>query len=122
MGYSKLSVIAIKNNGLKFDSCVAEHFIEELVNSTGKLYSSKDNYELWGYPKECPRMFYVLKVTESDRRKVIKPISPIPMINMAFSKLGKVVKEKEVLTQKIAGLKKKDKIVQETDLVDCIKA
>ena len=98
------STLTIQKKGTMLHPKLANQFIEQILLEKGCKFSKHKNYELWVYPKDNPRYWYVLKGT--TRKEVVREIKPTfinKYVNRSVEQLQQILEDKE---QKLEQLQK----------------
>jgi hypothetical protein len=69
------SYVEIKREGIEFNKKFSQEFMKELLRDKGiKQGKGSSNYSLWGFPKDCPQIWYIVK--GDYRKKVVIEVTP----------------------------------------------
>jgi hypothetical protein len=68
------SYVEIKRGGVEFNKKFSQAFIKELLKDKRIKDGDLSKFSLWGFPKENPQIWYIVKGTY--RKRVIKEVTP----------------------------------------------
>lgn len=69
------SYVEIKRDGVEFNKQFAREFVKDILNEKGiKEGNGSNQYTLWGFPKENPQIWYIVK--GDYRKRVVREITP----------------------------------------------
>lgn len=113
--------LQIQQEGIKLNPKLTKTFIKTLISDLGLKLSQCGEYSLWGYPKELPKIYYIVK-KGTKQSKVLRDIKPTTMnhyINNTFlsidEKITYLEEENKQITNELLILKTKKKLNQFQD-------
>ena len=89
------SYVEIKREGIQFNKEFSQEFIKELLKHKGIKKEGCENYSLWGFPRDNPQIWYIVK--GKYRKRVIREVTPSIVCKYVSQCLNKFVSS-EVFT------------------------
>jgi IS4 transposase len=68
------SYVEIKREGIEFNREFAQEFVREVLKDKGIKEIGSKKYSLWGFPKDNPQIWYIVK--GDYRKRVVREITP----------------------------------------------
>ncbi|MDA3854700.1 MAG: hypothetical protein PF569_00470 [Candidatus Woesearchaeota archaeon] len=68
------SYVEIKRKGIEFNKEFSQKFIKQILKDKGIREGGSSEYSLWGFPKDNPQIWYIVK--GDYRKRVVREITP----------------------------------------------
>lgn len=94
--------LVIQKGGFKLHPDLTKQFIEQILRDKGCKFSEHQNYELWAYPGDNPKFWYILK--GDTRKEVVREIKPTYIneyVNNSVERLQEILISKEKKMQQL---------------------
>ena len=88
------SYVEIKREGIEFNKQFAQEFVRELLKDKGIRETGSKQYTLWGFPKDNPQIWYIVK--GDYRKRVVREITPSLVCKYVSQCLNKFVSSEAI--------------------------
>ena len=89
------SYVEIKKEGIEFNKKFSQEFIKEILKDKGiKEGKGSRNYSLWGFPRDNPQIWYIVK--GDYRKKVVREVTPSLVCKYVSQCLNKFMSEEVI--------------------------